>query len=376
VRQAALEALRDRPPALYRPVLVDALRYPWPPAAEHAAAALVALEDRDAAPLLVAQLGKPDPAAPYTAGKSGTGVRQLVRINHVANCLLCHVPAINSGDPVVGVDPFATLPRGGGGGGWGGPPRPSVSQPLLIRADVQFLRQDFSVAFPVGLPGVAVQGVRFDFLVRARLLTRAELAAWKQQPPPDPTAYPQRDATLFALRALTGQDVGPTTEAWLALFPQAEAEGMRMSTALLRATPEQREQLLIRYRDAKDDGTTAALACAVARLEGKVQERAREALAARLARLPADQLRALLEDEDIELRHAAGLACIRKADQELVPDLIGLLVAGEPDVAAGARDNLLRLTGKDFGPGPDAGQEERAAAAAEWQAWWRQQAAP
>jgi HEAT repeat protein len=375
VRKSAIEALRDRPPADSRQVFVDALRYPWPPAADHAAEALVALEDRDAAPLLVAQLGKPDPAAPYTAGKSGTGVRQLVRLNHVANCLLCHVPAINGEDPVVGIDPFATLQRGGGGG-WGRPAQPSTSQSLLIRADVQFLRQDFSVAFPVGLPGIAVDGVRFDFLLRTRRLTRAELQTWK--PPPDPTAYPQRDATLFALRALTGKDVGPTTEAWLALYPQAEAEaaGVRLSTALLRATPEQREQLLIRYRDARDEGMTAALASAAAHLEGKVQERAREALIGRLARLAADELRTHLEDEDTELRRAAALACVRKADKELVPDLIGLLLTGEPDVTAGAHESLQRLTGKDFGPAGNADQEARTAAAAEWQAWWRQQATP
>jgi hypothetical protein len=287
------------------------------------------------------------------------------------------VPAINSEDPVVGIDPFATLQRGGGGG-WGRPAQPTTSQSLLIRADVQFLRQDFSVSFPVGLPGVAVQGIRFDYLVRTRRLTRGEQQAWKQKPPPDPTAYPQRDATLVALRALTGKDAGPTTEAWLALYPQAEAEaeGVRLSTALLRATPEQREQLLIRTRDAKDEGATAALACAAAHLEGKLQERVREALVGRLTRLPTDQLRARLEDEDAELRRAAALTIVRKADKELVPDLIGLLLAGEPDVAAGAHEKLQRLTEKDFGPGADAGQEERAAAAAEWQAWWRQQAAP
>jgi HEAT repeat protein len=389
VRQAALDALRDRPRADYRPILVDALRYPWPAAADHAADALVALDDQEAAPLLVALLAKPDPAAPYAVGKKGMSVHHLVGINHRANCLLCHPPAVSSDDPVVGVDPFTTLPAGsgaGGGGGWGGgggggggkPAGRSRGPALLVRADVQFLRQDFSVAFPVGLPGAAVEGVRFDYLVCTRPLTSAEVRAWKQLPPPDPTAYPQREATLFALRALTGKDVGPTTEAWRQLFPNAdaEAEGVRLSAALLRASPAQRDQLLIRWRDAKDDGTTAGLACALSHLTGALQGRARTVLVERLARLPADQLRARLQDEDDELRHAAALACVRKADQELVPDLIGLLLALEPEVAAGAHQNLQRLTGKDFGPPADAGQAERSAAAAEWQAWWRDQTAP
>jgi HEAT repeat protein len=381
VRQAAIDGLRDRPRAEYRPVLVDALRYPWPPVADHAADALVALEDREAAPLLVALLSKPDPAAPYTAGKKGTAIRHVVRVNHLANCLLCHAPAVKSEDPVVGVDPVQQLPPGSGGGGGGGGRRWSGGGgggSLLIRADVVFLKQDFSVAFPVGVPGIAVQGLRFDYLVCNRPLTRAELTAWKQQPPPDPVAYPQRDATLFALRALTGKDVGPTTEAWLELFPNAdgEADGVRLSDALLRASPERRDQLLARYRDAKDDRTTVGLACAIPRLEGKLQAKAREVLVERLSRLPADQLRTRLQDDDDELSHAAALACVRKADKELVPDLIGLLVAPEPEVADGAHEKLRRLTGKDFGPGADAGQDERVAAATEWQKWWRQHAAP
>ena len=121
---------------------------------------------------------------------------------------------------------------------------------------------------------------------------------------------------------------------------------------------------------------TDGLAHAIPRLEGKLQGRVREALAGRLERLPADRLRACLQDADDELRRAAALACVRKADKELVPDLIGLLLASEPDVTAGAHQALQRLTGKDFGPAADAGPEERGAAAAEWQAWWRGQPAP
>src|SRR5206468_718105 len=83
-----------------------------------------------------------------------------------------------------------------------------------------------------------------------------------------------------------------------------------------------------------------------------------------LARLPADLLRARLQGDDDELRRAAALACARKADQEWVPDLIGLLLDPEPEVAEGARKALQRLTGKDFGPPAGAGQEERAAAPA------------
>lgn len=223
VRREARDALRERPPAEARPTLVDALRYPWAPVAEHAAEALVALVDRDAVPLLVAQLGKPDPALPFSTGKSGAAVRELVRVHHQANCLLCHAPAVDRKDPVVGVDPAVTLVTGGGGGkgkGWGGG-RPGPT-PMWVRADVQFLRQDFSVTLPAGQPNG--DGQRFDFLVRTRPLRASELRERKQQPRPGPETYPQREATLFALRTLTGKDVGPTTEAWVQLFPHANAE--------------------------------------------------------------------------------------------------------------------------------------------------------
>jgi HEAT repeat protein len=380
VRQAALDALRGRPRSHYRQTLVDALRYPWPPAADHAADALVTLDDEEAVPLLVAQLDKPDPAAPFPTGKKGTAVRYLVRINHRSNCLLCHPPAVGGDDLVVDVDPFARVPPAGGcgGGGSGGSGWGGRGQPLLIGADVQFLQQDFSVSFPVGVPGIAVTGRRFDYLIAARLLTRSEARTWREQPPPEPTDYPQRDATLFALRALTGKDVGPTTAAWRQLYPHAdaEAEGVRLSATLMKTAPARREQLLARWRDAKDDNYTAGLARAIPRLPPSLQERAREALVGRLLRLPTDQLRARLLDDDDQLRLAAGLACGRKDDRDLVPDLIGLLLALEPELVAGARQNLQRLTGKDFGPPADAPQEERVAAAAEWQAWWSRQATP
>jgi HEAT repeat protein len=316
VRRLATAALRDRPRADARPVLVNALRYPWPAAADHAAEALVALEDREAAPLLVALLDKPDPAAPTASGKGGASVREVVRVNHRANCLLCHAPSAGGEGSVLGPDPSVNIPRGGGGGWSSGP---SVFQPLLVR-----------------------------------------------------------EATLFALRALTGRDAGPSADAWRQLFPHAdaEAEGARLSAALLKAPPEQREPLLARYRDAKDDRYTEGLAHAIPHLGGQLQAKAREALVARLARLPADLLRARLQEEDDELRRAAALACVRRADRESVPDLIGLLLDADPEVAEGARKVLRKLSGEDFGPRAGAGPEERVTAASDWQAWWHRQATP
>jgi hypothetical protein len=385
VRLAAIQALRHRPRADSRQILVNALRYPWPPAADHAAEALVALEDRDAAPLIVAQLSKADPAAPYDIGKSGTAVREIVRVNHQANCLLCHAPATSGRNPVVGLDPITSRPidpeafanhYGSRGGALG--QSLGAWQGVLIRADVQFVRQDFSVTFPLGQPFVEVQGQRFDFIVRTRPLKGAELREWKKLTPPPPTAYPQREAALFALRYLTGQDVGPTTEAWAQLYPNAnaEAEGVRISSALLKSTADQRDQMIVRYREGKDERYTDGLAYAIPLLKGKLQVRVREALVERLSRLPVESLRDRLEDDHPELHQAAALATIRKADMDMVPDLIALLLDSDAELAQGARKTLERLTGEAFGPGAGDSPEERIAAAAEWRAWWRRQTEP
>jgi HEAT repeat protein len=379
VRKAAIDALRERPASEARRTLVDAMRYPWPPAADHAATALAVLNDRDAAPLLVALLDKPDPAASY-ATKAGAAVREIVRVNHVQNCLLCHVPAVGR-DAVTDVDPFARRPsQTYQVGGYGGPTIPGSSgggvwaNRVLIRADVQFLRQDFSITFPAGSSFGSDGGFRFDFLARTRPLNPSEIQHWKYQVNPDPTAYRQREAVLYALRAITGQDAGPTTDAWLKLYPDARAEfeGVRMAARLHAALPEQREQLLTRYRDAKEEHYADWLAHAIPHVTIKLQEKVRAILVERLARLPADDLSSYLE-YDGELRLAAIRACERKADPAMIPDLIGLLADADADVGGAALKALRRLTGQDFGPPAGCSQEEHDAAVATWQTWYHVQ---
>src|SRR5262249_23942782 len=186
-----------------------------------------------------------------------------------------------------------------------------VVNPLLVRADVTFLRQDFSVRQSAVLPGAAAAAdLRFDYLVRTRPARPDELARQKDRSR-DPTAYPQREAVLFALRELTGQDAGPTTEAWQRLFPQAEvaAEAARVANGLIRAPVVTQERLLEQYQKSNDPVHTRALALAIPRLKGFVRDRAREMLAERLARTPDATFEAELRDEDAEIRRAAARAC-------------------------------------------------------------------
>jgi len=246
VREAAVRALRDRPRDEYRGVLLDGLRYPWPPAADHAAEALVALEDRDAVPELAALVLASDPVSParrvyrpvdpadirtaprakdpladsvvalverhgplqltthlsepsdvphsVRAGPSAVyTVREMVRINHLRNCLLCHALATSPTDPVRGLVPSP-----------GQPLPPPFSTPyyegqngIFVRADITYIRQDFSVPQPVTRAGNWPAHQRYDYVVRTRYPSKEELRR------EEPATYPQREAVRWALRELS-----------------------------------------------------------------------------------------------------------------------------------------------------------------------------
>jgi hypothetical protein len=242
VRETAVRALRERPRDEYRPLLLDGLRYPWAPVADHAAEALVALNDRAALLPLLELLGAPDAARPAPrafrgidpsllwtvprprevtavalderqAGERRTrlmsrpddlprsvkasareiyAVREVVCVNHLRNCLLCHAPSTEKTDPVRGLvpDPDRPLPPSFSAQYYGGP------SGMFVRADVTYIRQDFSVPQPVAQPGKWPAYQRYDYLVRTRYPTEEELAR-KQ-----PATYPQREAVRWALREM------------------------------------------------------------------------------------------------------------------------------------------------------------------------------
>ena len=64
------------------------------------------LGNKDVVPHLVTLLGQPDPLVPETL-PNGTRVvaRELIRVNHLANCLMCHPPSYDGGGPVLGAEP-------------------------------------------------------------------------------------------------------------------------------------------------------------------------------------------------------------------------------------------------------------------------------
>lgn len=219
VREKAIGTLRKRPSKEYQQFLIDALRWPWQPVADHAAEAMVALEMKDAVPKLIEMLKEPDPKLPFTVEegkKKATYVKEVVRINHMANCLLCHAPSMAKEDLVRGRIPVP---------GQNPPPLYYAdSTGEFVRAEITFLKQDFSLIQPVANPGKWPGQQRFDYMLRTRKATPAEVKLLqgleKEKKKPEP--YPQRDAILFGLRELTGKDYGSRTESWLPLLDPLE----------------------------------------------------------------------------------------------------------------------------------------------------------
>src|SRR5262249_13109549 len=137
VRGRALAALKGRPAKQFVRVLVEGLQFPWPPVAEHAAAALVALELREAVPRLRAMLDAPEPVTPFVRKDGALMMRELVRVNPLRNCLLCHAPSYSADDVLRGRVPNPSEPLPPPSAYYGG------SDGVFVRADITYLRQDF-----------------------------------------------------------------------------------------------------------------------------------------------------------------------------------------------------------------------------------------
>jgi hypothetical protein len=222
VRQAALDALKVRRERDYNDVLLQGLRYPLPAVARRAGEAVVKLERTDLVPQLVGMLDEADPRSPVSRevdGKKVQVVREVVRVNHHRNCLMCHSPGNTEGisaDTLTAPVPVPNQPLQPPSGGYGIATSPDV----LVRIDVTYLRQDFSAMQPVSDAAPWPEMQRFDFLVRSRVLTEEEAEVYRtkldKREPGRLTPY-QR-AAVTALRELTGKDAAPTAEAWRQLL--------------------------------------------------------------------------------------------------------------------------------------------------------------
>jgi hypothetical protein len=223
IRAEAVKALKSRPGADYADVLVNGLSYPWPAVAQRSSEAIAQLGRTDLMPQLIDVLAQPDPRAPRvreTAGKKQTLVREVVRLNHLHNCLLCHAPAgTGAGMTPLEKEHFAKLTAQ--------VPNPDESltayyrpsdPDILVRLDVAYLRQDFSMVLSVPGADPWPQMQRFDYLVRTREVTEQEAVMVNKllQPAAPEVLSPFHLAAHSALRELTGLDLQPTVAAWTA----------------------------------------------------------------------------------------------------------------------------------------------------------------
>jgi hypothetical protein len=233
-RATAARGLKVRREQDYTGILLDGLRYPWPTVARRAVEAMVQLNRQDLLLPLVQALEAPDPRLAVKQA-AGWQARELVRINHHRNCLLCHPPAHTKA--VVHIpdrdEPKKTLQKilkevakleelrksnrehllapaplpnrafeTGSDAYRGGRDRDHI----LVRVDVTYLRQDFSALLPVENAAPWPDFQRFDFLVRTRHLAETEATALREklQPKNEGAVSPYHQAALFGLRELTG----------------------------------------------------------------------------------------------------------------------------------------------------------------------------
>ena len=193
VRIAATDALANIEPSKYRELLLEGLKYPWHVVAEHSAEALVRLDDRKAIPKLIEMLDLPHPHVPIEV--NGQFVqRELVAINHMRNCLLCHAPSVSSSDLVRGTIPDWDLPI---------PHEYYDSGGYSVRADITYLQQDFSIVRPVENPGPWPSDQRFDFVVQNKKVIKGNVGKITRQM--SKKRNQNRQAVIYALQKLTGQ---------------------------------------------------------------------------------------------------------------------------------------------------------------------------
>ena len=206
-------ALTRFPRDQYREELLSGFKYPWHVIAQHSAEALVRLDDKGAIPELVAMLDLPHPNAPVQVDKNKFVKSELVAINHMRNCLLCHAPAGSSHDIATGVVPS-----------WGKrlPKQYYKSEnphSTSVRADVTYLEQDFSVVQPVRNHGLWPRDQRFDYVVQQRPIKRIKANQLSKQFADAPNK--NREAIVFALQKLTGETPKDnSSESWKAILQQ------------------------------------------------------------------------------------------------------------------------------------------------------------
>jgi len=190
IRFSATLALKEFPKEKYRNVLLEGFEYPWDVVAQHSAEALVRLDDTEAVPELV-ELLKEHKSLTSIEEDGKLFQKEVVAVNHLRNCLLCHAPSLSRQDPSRGQVPD-----------WERPLSRQYYQSstgAFVRADVTYLTQDFSVVQPVKDHGPWPASQRIDYMVYKTPVSQKE--AQKNDEMDQNKVH--REAIVFALQSLT-----------------------------------------------------------------------------------------------------------------------------------------------------------------------------
>lgn len=236
-RAAAVQALRTRDRQRVGALLAEWVRYPWPRAVEHACEAMVELELKESLPQLAAMLAASDPDAPFEVDLPGTGggvyKREVVRVNHLRNCLMCHPASFKQTELVRGgvPDENSILPPAS-------TPAYYNSNSLQVTAATTYLKQDFSLMQNVRNSGKWPAQQRFDFFVSTKQVEPDALRAYRPN-----AKSPYKEAIRFAIREIAGPGKDWDSE-WLAGQRAQASPGKdrrfraAAQTYALRASPE------------------------------------------------------------------------------------------------------------------------------------------
>ena len=212
VRAAAIDGLKLRKSSEPNALLMAGFRYPLPVVPMRAAHALVTLGAKQALEDLITVLEQPDPRMPATKKtncKEVFFVREIVRVNHHHNCLLCHAPA-NTPDVPTGVlsapVPQPSQPLPSPFQGYGSQQSPDI----FVRTDMNYLRQDFSMLMKVEDAKPWPEMQRFDFFVRTREVSITVAASTVIAAN---HTLPNHAAAQYALR-VDGRRPSQATEGW------------------------------------------------------------------------------------------------------------------------------------------------------------------
>jgi hypothetical protein len=147
-----------------------------------------------------------------------------VRVNHHKSCLLCHAPVDPENVPegVLAAEvplPSEQLPE----------PSQGYNQRqsgLLVRIDMTYLRQDFSVMQRVKDADPWPEQQRFDFVVHRRVLSDDEAKDVRKRltKTEQGDLSPYHRAAVRALRDVTGRDLEAKAEVWRKLLKLREPD--------------------------------------------------------------------------------------------------------------------------------------------------------